>query len=93
MSKDRQTLTEVVKIVDMRDQDALTLGLLSYSATKLYNTANWDRKEAWKETGKIPSCSKQKKELKTNRWYRALHSQTAQAVWRSWTVATSPGTP
>jgi len=67
-------------MVDLSDSNALILGLLGYSATKLFNAANWDRKEAWKETGKIPSCSKQKREMKTNRWYRSLHSQTAQAI-------------
>ena len=91
MSKGKQTLTEVFKITKLFDGDALVLGLLGYSSTKLYNAANWARKEAWKETGKILSCSRQKRELKTNRWYKSLHSQTAQAVleeldrgYRSW---------
>ena len=31
------------------------LGRMSWIATKLYNTALWDARETWKETGKIPT--------------------------------------
>ncbi len=49
-------------------------------ATKLYNTDNYQRREVWDKTGKIPSWYDQKKTLKTNHWYRLLPSQTAQEV-------------
>ena len=49
-------------------------------ATKLYNTANYQRRKVWEETGKIPNYNTQDKELKNNVWYKLLSSQTAQAV-------------
>ena len=49
-------------------------------ATKLYNTDNYQRREAWDKTGKIPNWYEQKKKLKSNHWYRLLSAQTAQAV-------------
>jgi putative transposase len=49
-------------------------------ATKLYNTDNWQRREAWTKTGKIPSVYTQKKALKDNQWFKLLPSQTAQEV-------------
>ncbi len=53
---------------------------LGFYATKLYNTDNYIRRTLWDETGKIPSWYAQKKELRTNHWYKLLPSQTAQAV-------------
>ena len=49
-------------------------------ATKLYNTDNYQRREAWDKTGKIPSVYTQKKKLKDNVWFKLLPSQTAQEV-------------
>lgn len=49
-------------------------------ATKLYNTDNYQRRNVWEETGKIPSVYTQKKELKNNVWFKLLPSQTAQEV-------------
>jgi len=49
-------------------------------ATKLYNTDNYQRREAWDKTGKIPSVYTQKKALRTNHWFKLLPSQTAQEV-------------
>ena len=49
-------------------------------ATKLYNTANFERRWVWKNTGKIPSVYMQKKELRNNHWFKLLPSQTAQEV-------------
>ena len=49
-------------------------------ATKLYNTDNYQRREAWNKTGKIPSVYTQKKLLKDNAWFKLLPSQTAQEV-------------
>lgn len=53
---------------------------LSSIATKLYNTANFERRWVWENTGKIPNVYIQKKELKNNHWYKLLPSQTAQEV-------------
>ena len=49
-------------------------------ATKLYNTDNYQRREQWEKTGKIPSVYMQKKLLKDNHWFKLLPSQTAQEV-------------
>lgn len=64
------------------DSTALLLGLLGFSATKLWNSAVWFCKEQWETTGKIPSYPDVDKQMKAvgNRWYRCLHAQSAQAV-------------
>jgi len=49
-------------------------------ATKLYNTANFERRWVWENTCKIPNVYMQKKELKNNHWFKLLPSQTAQEV-------------
>lgn len=86
-----QTLTARAKIINLSDRDALLLGLLGFSATKLWNVANHHRRTVWNETGKIPGFAEQCRELKNNRWYRLLSSQSAQEVlgeqddsYRSW---------
>lgn len=86
-----QTLTAKAKIVNPSDQDALLLGLLGFAGTKLWNTANHHRHVVWNETGKIPGFAEQCKELKGNRWYKLLPSQSAQEIlgeqddsYRSW---------
>jgi len=86
-----QTLTARAKVAGLSDQDALLLGLLGFSATKLWNAANHHRRVAWNETSKIPGFAEQCRELKNNRWYRLLPSQSAQEVlgeqddsYRSW---------
>ena len=90
---DLQTMTAVGKILVTDDSTALLLGLLGYSATKLWNTAVWHAKEVWKTTGKIPSYAKMDVAIKQEHplWYRRLHSQSAQAIleelwqsYRSW---------
>ena len=88
--QDVQTMTAVGKVVVNDDSTALLLGLLGYSATKLWNTAVWHTKEVWKTTGKIPTYAKMDVTIKQEHplWYRRLHSQSAQAVleelWRSY---------
>src|SRR5512143_2068011 len=88
--QDVQTMTAVCKVVVNDDSTALLLGLLGYSATKLWNTAVWHTKEVWKTTGKVPSYAKIDVTIKQEHslWYRRLHSQSAQAVleelWRSY---------
>lgn len=86
-----QTLTAVGEAADVSDQDALLLGLLGFSGTKLWNVANHHRRSTWNETGKIPGFAEQCRELKKNRWYRLLPSQSSQEIlgelddsYRSW---------
>ena len=90
---DLQTMTAVGKVLVTDDSTALLLGLLGYSATKLWNTALWHSKEYWKTTGKIPPYAKMDVVIKQEHplWYRRLHSQSAQAIleelwqsYRSW---------
>jgi len=49
-------------------------------ATKLYNTDNYQRRQEWEKTGKIPNAYAQKKALKNNIWFKLLPSQSAQEV-------------
>jgi putative transposase len=67
------------------------LDRMAFACTKLWNTANYERRQTWEETGKIPSYAQQCKQLKDNPWARLLQSQSAQAVlqkldfaYRSW---------
>ena len=91
--QDVQTMTAVCKVLVTDDSTALLLGLLGHSATKLWNTAVWHAKEAWKTTGKKPTYADLDTAIKQEHplWYRRLHSQSAQAVledlwqsYRSW---------
>lgn len=53
---------------------------LSSITTKLYNIDNYQRRQEWEKTGKIPNAYTQKKLLKNNVWFKLLPSQTAQEV-------------
>ena len=79
---DIQTMTVVGKALVTDDSTALLLGLLGFSATKLWNTALWHTREVWSNTGKIPTYPELDVALKQEhpRWYRRLHSQSAQAI-------------
>ncbi|WP_123809280.1 zinc ribbon domain-containing protein [Kyrpidia tusciae] len=95
-----QTLTAKAKVVDLSDQDALLLGLLGFAATKLWNVANHHRRSVWGATGKIPDFVQQCRELKTNRWYKLLPSQSSQEIlselddsYRSWFSHRKNGDP
>jgi hypothetical protein len=88
-----QTMTTVGKVSVTDDSTVILLGLIGYSATKLWNTAVWYTKEIWETTGKIPAYSDLDVAMKQEHplWYRRLHSQSAQAVledlwhsYRSW---------
>ena len=48
---DFQTMTAVGKASVTDDSTALLLGLLGFSATKLWNTAVWYTKDVWSATG------------------------------------------
>jgi len=56
------------------------LANLGFYGTKLYNTDNYQRRQEWGKTGKIPNAYAQKKALKDNQWFKLLPSQTAQEV-------------
>ncbi|MFX0060851.1 MAG: RNA-guided endonuclease InsQ/TnpB family protein [Candidatus Hermodarchaeota archaeon] len=53
---------------------------MSFVCTKLWNTANWERRDQWGKTGEIPSYADQCTSLKENKWYKLLHSQSAQGI-------------
>lgn len=73
----KQTIKYKLSVTAEQDGHLRRLG---YYATKLYNTDNWQRREAWDKTGKIPNAYEQKKALKDNHWFKLLPSQTAQEV-------------
>jgi len=51
-----------------------------WSASKLWNVANYHSREVWEETGEIPDHEGLKAELKTHPTYKGLHSQSSQRV-------------
>ena len=60
---------------------SLVLGLSTYAAAKLYNIGNYERHN-YNELGfdKMPDWYSQKKNLKTDMWYKSLPSQTSQDI-------------
>ena len=57
----------------------IILGCLGYASARLYNVANYERKNYSKDSNKdFPDWYNQKKELKDHFWYKNLPSQTAQ---------------
>ena len=55
------------------------LDLHAWSASKLWNVANYYSRHVWEETGEIPDDSDLKTELKTHPTYKGLHSQSARS--------------
>ena len=51
-----------------------------WSASKLWNVANYHSRNKWEETGEIPDHEELKNELKTHSKYKGLHSQSSQRV-------------
>lgn len=51
-----------------------------WSASKLWNVANYYSREVWEETGEIPDHGELKNELKSHPKYKGLHSQSSQRV-------------
>jgi len=51
-----------------------------WSASKLWNVANYHSRQVWEDTGEIPDDSDLKSELKTHPKYKGLHSQSSQRV-------------
>ncbi|MCK8817462.1 transposase [Natroniella sulfidigena] len=57
----------------------IIIGCLSYASARLFNIGNYERHNWTKDSGEdYPNWYKQKKELKTNFWYKNLPSQSAQ---------------
>ncbi|WP_302082895.1 RNA-guided endonuclease InsQ/TnpB family protein [Salinibaculum rarum] len=51
-----------------------------WSASKLWNVANYYARQQWDESGEIPDENELKRELKAHPKYRGLHSQSSQKV-------------
>ena len=61
-------------------QVADSLDRHGWSASKLWNVANYHSRTIWEETGEIPDHGDLKDELKTHNKYDGLHSQSSQRV-------------
>jgi putative transposase len=61
-------------------QVAESLDRHGWSASKLWNVANYHARQVWDETGKIPDHKDLKRELKDHTKYNGLHSQSSQRV-------------
>ncbi|SEL03266.1 RNA-guided endonuclease InsQ/TnpB family protein [Haloferax larsenii] len=51
-----------------------------WSASKLWNVANYHSRQVWEDTGEIPGHEDLKSELKSHTTYKGLHSQSSQRV-------------
>jgi putative transposase len=56
-------------------QVAESLDWHGWSASTLWNVANYHSRDVWEETGEIPDHKELKDELKTHPKYKRLHSQ------------------
>lgn len=66
-------------VINATGDVSLVLGHLAYAAWKLWNVANYERKNWTKESGiTYPNWYDQKKRLKDQFWYKNLPSQSAQ---------------
>jgi len=50
-----------------------------WSASKLWNVANYYSRQQWDDTGEIPDHDELKSELKTHPTYKGLHSQSSSS--------------
>ncbi len=68
-------------VINATGDVSLVLGHLAYAAWKLWNVANYERKNWEKESGiSYPNWYDQKKRLKDHFWYNNLPSQSAQEL-------------
>ncbi len=58
-------------------QGAESLDRHGWSASKLWNVANYHSRDVWENTGEIPDHGELKDELKTHNKYKRLHSQSS----------------
>ncbi len=66
--------------IQNHSQVADALDRHGWSASKLWNVANYYARQQWDETGTIPDENELKRELKTHPKYTGLHSQSSQNV-------------
>ncbi len=66
--------------IQNHSQVAGALDRHGWSASKLWNVANYYARQQWDETGEIPDEKELKHELKTHSKYKGLHSQSSQKV-------------
>ena len=66
--------------IQNHSQVAGALDRHGWSASKLWNVANYYARQQWDETGEIPDENELKHELKTHPKYKGLHSQSSQKV-------------
>ncbi|ESS07931.1 MAG: transposase, IS605 OrfB family, central region [uncultured archaeon A07HN63] len=71
--------THVCRIQN-HSQVANALNRHGWSASKLWNVANYYARQQWDETGEVPDETQLKRELKTHPTYNGLHSQSSQKV-------------
>jgi putative transposase len=71
--------THRAKILN-HSQVAEMLDRHGWSASKLWNVANYHSRNVWDEIGEIPDHGDLKDELKAHRKYKGLHSQSSQRV-------------
>ena len=71
--------THICRITN-HTQVADALDRHGWSASKLWNVANYYAQQQWDEAGEIPDESELKRELKTHPKYKGLHSQSSQKV-------------
>ena len=66
--------------ITVSDNEAIVLGHMAYAASKLWNVANYQKRN-YKELGltSFPNGYDQNVSIKNNLWYKSLPSQTAQA--------------
>ena len=69
----RATICNPAQVADTLDRHA-------WSASKLWNVANYHARQQWDDTGEIPDDADLKHELKTHSKYKGLHSQSSQRV-------------
>ena len=74
-----QTLTYVCKIKN-HDQVADAFHRMGLACSKLWNVALYHTRQAWEETGQIPSAYDTQKAIQDHFWFKQLPSHTAQAV-------------
>ena len=71
--------THICRITN-HSQVVAALDSHGWSASKLWNVANYYARQQWDETGQIPDENELKHELKTHPKYNGLHSQSSQKV-------------
>jgi putative transposase len=56
----------VTAVLDVARQQHRVLDRMTFAVTKLWNIANWERRQVWDQTGKIPNYYEQEKALRDN---------------------------